>query len=261
MSRLAFSTLGCPEADVDEVIRLARAHGVTTVELRCTEGQLIAPGTPPDKVARLATTLSGAGLSVACLASYVRLTGGPEQLELLVDVLGQAARLGTDGVRVFGGEYDGTPGERRRRAVRMLAAAAPHAEDLGVSILLETHDAFLTGDLVAQVLEGVDSPAVGAVWDVVNPWRAGEPLAATARRLAPWLRHAQLKDVATTTDLRPVLPGHGAVPLHDMLRALRQIDYTGPLSLEWERAWYPDADPLDHALTAFRSLFDGPGRP
>lgn len=258
MNPLAFSTLGCPDADTAQVIGLARDHDISSLELRCAQGQLIAPDSAPEDVARLAATLDGAGLRVVCLASYVRLTGGADQQRLLSDVLDRATALGAPAVRVFGGETGEPPDDELRRAVRTLADAAPYAEDLGVSILLETHDAFLTGDRVARVLEAVDSPAIGAVWDVVNPWRAGEPVDETARRLAPWVRHAQLKDVATPADLRPVLPGQGTVPLGNMLRALRRIGYAGPLSLEWERAWYPDVPPLDEALTAFRALLQDP---
>ncbi|RFU86847.1 sugar phosphate isomerase/epimerase, partial [Streptomyces triticagri] len=156
---------------------------------------------------------------------------------------------------VFGGGAD-RPQGRRERAVRRLAAAAPLAAELGVDVLLETHDEFLTGAQVAEVLAEVDSPAVGAVWDAVNPWRAGEPPDRTATLLAPWLRHVQLKDVAGPADLRPVLPGRGVLPLSAVVEQLHRIGYRGWLSLEWERAWYPEAAPLDEALTAFHQQLD-----
>jgi sugar phosphate isomerase/epimerase len=123
-----------------------------------------------------------------------------------------------------------------------------------VRILLETHDAFQTGRAVADVLSRVRAAAVGALWDVVNPWRAGEPLAETAAALRPWLAHVQVKDVASVHDLAPVLPGAGAVPIEDFAAQLRRLRYSGWISLEWEAAWFPDAAPLTDALVALRTL-------
>ncbi|MGW5636550.1 sugar phosphate isomerase/epimerase family protein [Streptomyces sp. NPDC003832] len=256
MNRLAFSTLGCPEATLAEVIEAARGSGITALELRCAPGQLIAPDSTDGQVGHLRAALRDAGLTVVCLASHVRLTEAPGQGRLLERALEQAALLGAPYVRVFGGDGGVTRAERRERAVRTLAAAVPWAEELGVAVLLETHDSFLTGRLVADVLTRVGSPAAGAIWDVVNPWRAGEDVPSTARSLAPFLKHVQLKDVAGPGDLRPVLPGEGTVPLGEALDALDRIGYRGRLSLEWERAWYPDVAPLTEALPAFRALLD-----
>lgn len=255
MNTRAFSTLGCPGATVHEVIRSARAAGVGGVELRCAQGELIAPDSTPADVRALTAALTGAGLRPVCLASYVRLAGDGAQVALLEAVLRRAAWAGAPYVRVFCGG-SGPLAAQRERAVRTLAAAVPAAERAGVGILLETHDSFLTGELVASTLEGVSSPAAGAVWDVVNPWRAGEATERTAASLAPWVRHVQLKDVAAPDDLRPVLPGHGVVPLGETLDVLERIGYGGALSLEWERAWYPDAAPVDDALAAFVRVLD-----
>ncbi len=131
---------------------------------------------------------------------------------------------------------------------------ADRLPDNGVDVLLETHDVFLTGEAIAGVLDGVGSPRVGALWDVVNPWRAGEAAADTANVLAPYLRHVQIKDAATPTELAPVLPGQGAVGVPGVLAGLDRIGYSGYLALEWERAWYPDALPIGDALAAFREV-------
>ena len=46
----------------------------------------------------------------------------------------------------------------------------------------------------------VGSDRVGAIWDVMHPWRFDEPIAVTAEAIAPYLRHVQVKDVASPTD-------------------------------------------------------------
>jgi len=40
----SFSTLGCPECTLDEVLRLAADHGIAGVELRCLGGTTDLPG-------------------------------------------------------------------------------------------------------------------------------------------------------------------------------------------------------------------------
>ncbi|MFE9016050.1 sugar phosphate isomerase/epimerase family protein [Streptomyces cyaneofuscatus] len=256
MNRRAFSTLGCPGASVDEVVALARTGRCEGIELRCAEGQLVYPGMPAAEAGRLAAALREAGLAVPALASYVQVAADdPGVVERLAGHIDLAARLGAAQVRVFGGGTDLADG-RRERAVRHLARAAPIAEAAGVGLALETHDTFLTGAEVAAVLEAVGSPAVGAVWDAVNPWRAGESPERTAELLGPWLRHVQLKDVASPTDLRPVVPGHGVLPLPAVLEQLGRLGFRGWISLEWERAWYPEAAPLAEALPAFHRVLD-----
>ncbi|MFF1920613.1 sugar phosphate isomerase/epimerase family protein [Streptomyces sp. NPDC058221] len=256
MNRRAFSTLGCPGVGLDEVIRLARTGPCDGVELRCAAGQPVHPGMPDAEADEVAAHLAAAGLDIVCLASYVQVAAdSADVMEDLAGHLRLAARLGAPHVRVFGGGAGRREG-RRERAVRCLSRAAPLAAQLGVDVLLETHDEFLTGAQVADVLDAVGSPAVGSVWDAVNPWRAGEAPDRTAALLGPWIRHVQLKDVASPTDLRPVLPGHGVLPLATVVEQLRQLGYRGWISLEWERAWYPEAAPLDRALTAFHHVLD-----
>ncbi|MBO0870240.1 MAG: sugar phosphate isomerase/epimerase, partial [Micromonosporaceae bacterium] len=195
-----------------------------------------------------------AGISVVCVCSYVRVArpdGDP-----VADVMRHVAlaeALDAPLVRVFGAVEGQT--DAPQRAAQRLAAIGARL-DGPVSVVLETHDALLTGAIVGRVLAEAGSARVGALWDCINPWRAGEQPAVTADLLAPWLRHVQLKDAASSTDLAPVLPGSGAVPILETLAQLDRIGYAGWLSLEWERMWYPDAAPLADALRAFRALLD-----
>ncbi|SEL86625.1 sugar phosphate isomerase/epimerase family protein [Nonomuraea pusilla] len=253
MNPLAFSTLGTPGATVAEVIETAAAYGCAGVELRCADGDLIAPGTPEGELRAVAGALAAAGVEIVAVCSYTRVArpDGDPVAEVLrhVEI---AETLGAPFVRVFGGvEGQDDPAGA---AVRRLSEVADRLPGNGVDVLLETHDVFLTGEAVAGVLAAVGSPRVGALWDVVNPWRAGESPAGTADALAPYLRHVQIKDAASPSDLAPVLPGEGAVGVPAVLAELDRLGYSGYLALEWERVWYPDAPPVEVALAAFREV-------
>lgn len=251
--RLAFSTLGCPGEPVEAVLDLAQRAGCHGVELRCAEGEPVSPDTPAARLRDIRARFADAGVEVVCLASYVRVAApdGDPAGDLLRH-LEIAEQLGARHVRIFGGR-DGQA-DPHSLAVERLRTAAPRLVDSPVTVLLETHDVFCSARAVAAVLREADSPGVGALWDVVNPWRVGESPCEAADALAPWLRHVQVKDVMATDDLVPVLPGRGNVPLGAVLTELDRLGYAAWLSLEWERAWFPEAPPLVEALDAFRSV-------
>ncbi|MEU4363606.1 sugar phosphate isomerase/epimerase family protein [Promicromonospora sp. NPDC023987] len=250
---LAFSSLGAPGATVAELKEIADAGGIRSVELRCADGELLAPDTSLEEARRLGTALAEAGLHPICVASYVRIArdDGDPVGEAVAHVR-LAEAVGSPFVRVFGG-VEGVA-ESEEVAARRLADVAAAIEGSDVTVLIETHDVFLTGAALSRILTRAGSDRLGALWDAVNPWRAGESPEATAAALAPWLRHVQLKDAAGPTELAPVLPGGGAVPLRGILEALDGIGYTAAISLEWERAWYPEVAPLPIAIDAFRGV-------
>lgn len=247
---LAFSTLGCPGLALTEVATLAATTGWRGVELRTAPDEPTRVDLSPLERRRARDTLVAGGADPLVVASYVRVADGKVSDDDCVAagvahaVL--AADLGCPFVRVFPGAADGD-GEADARAIRRLRAVADRSP-AEVTILLETHDSHPRGVDVARILRAVDHPRVRAIWDVLHPWRHGEPVAETAGALRPWLAHVQVKDAVSTTDLGPVFLGTGAVPLDEALRTLRDSGYRGALSLEWEAKWYPDAPPLAEAL-------------
>ena len=246
MRRRAFSTLGMSEASLTDVVALAAETGWTGLEV----------GSAADRPVNISLSAAQrtdarailAAVDRVCLATYVRVadpaTTDADVLARLRAEAVLARDLGFPAVRVFpGGADDDT-------LVRRLRAAAAVARDTGVDIWLETHDSHPTGLAAARVLDVVDDARVGAIWDVAHPWVAGEPVSTTLALLAPWLRHVQVKDVAGRGDPRPVLPGHGGIPIEEILLQLDARAYDGYLSLEWERRWFPELPPLRDALAA-----------
>jgi sugar phosphate isomerase/epimerase len=135
------------------------------------------------------------------------------------------------------------------QAARTLARIAAEAQGSGIRLLVETHDAVRRGADLRRLLETARAgPEVGAIWDALHPWRAGEDPAATAAALGPWLAELQIKDVAAPARRRPLVPGTGAVPLPQILAAARATGFTGPVVLEHEARWYPDAAPIEEAI-------------
>lgn len=247
---LTFSTLGCPGLPLPEVAALASCTGWHRVELRAAADEPVHCGLDRAARARARAALRDGGAKPLVVASYVRVADGTVDDDACVaDGLAHArlaADLGCPFVRVFPGAADHGPetDELAARRLRAIAADLP----AGVTVLLETHDSHPRGADVARILAAVDHPRVRALWDVLHPWRYGEPVDRTVAELRPWLAHVQIKDARSPQDLSPVFLGTGAVPLTDAFAALRAEGYDGTLALEWEAKWYPDAPPLSEAL-------------
>lgn len=246
---LGVSSLGLPGASLEEFLDLAGAHGCEAVELRVGDDQPVSLGLDATARATVRRKLDEARVSTPALASYVKVCGEEPVDEPLAEHLRLAADLGAAGVRVFPGG-DGSP-EAASRAVRRLAAAAGLADSLGVRILVETHDSHPRGADVARLLGSPDltDAPLGAIWDIVHPWVAGEDPADTWRALEPYLSHVQVKDVTERRPgATPALVGDGVLPLEDIVRVLTDEGYAGPLVLEWEKPWHPAIPDLDTAL-------------
>jgi sugar phosphate isomerase/epimerase len=268
---LSASTLGCPESDLAQVLDWLDQTGVAGLELRLSTGQLADPAMTRAQRAALRRRILDAGHVVTGLASYVRVgadTADEVVIGALINAIDIAADLEAPAVRVFPGgptlpsAYDRIPDLHEPRAevdarmVRRLRAVSGYAADRGVRPCLETHDSHPTGELVAGVLSQVEDQ-IGVVWDVMHPWRVGESLTETWKALSPWLdlpgSSVQVKDANLPDSAVPLPLGTGTLPLDEFAGLLIQHGYRGPITLEWERAWHPEAAPLDVALHSFHS--------
>ncbi|WP_415950479.1 sugar phosphate isomerase/epimerase family protein [Streptomyces sp. KLOTTS4A1] len=254
--KLAFSTLGTPGLPLPDALRLARTHGYHGIELRAHPEEPVHPGLSGAERARAAGQFEEAGVEVVGIAGYPRVAApgadGPV-LDEIRELLGLARDLGAPFVRVFPGGGSGqSAGEADAAAVRRLACAAPQAAELGVRILLETHDSHREGAAVGRVLEAVGHQGTGALWDVMHTWLGGEQPDVSFGALSPYLGYVQVKDIATAEDTAPLALGAGVLPLTECVEVLSRRGWDGWLCWEYEKRWYPQAAELSGLLGAGR---------
>jgi sugar phosphate isomerase/epimerase len=174
------------------------------------------------------------------------------QVEELRHFLEMANELGVPMVRTFGGNVQ--PGHTIEETINWvaesLAQAMPLAEAHGVTIVLETHDAFCRGAEVAKVLEQVTHPRLKAVWDVHHPFRMGESIEETWRLIGARTVHVHIKDARLKPDgsWQLVLLGQGEVPCRAVIELLHRNGYQGYLTAEWEKKWHPEIEEPEVAL-------------
>ncbi|KOG52955.1 xylose isomerase [Streptomyces griseoflavus] len=256
--RYAFSTLGVPGMPVGEVVRLAAGAGFGGVELRAHPEEQVHPRIGLRERAAVREQFAEAGVEILAVSGYARVAAahderGEEELAAeLTELVVLASDLGAQFVRVFPGGGDRPVGEADADAARHLAAVAPFAAERDVRVLLETHDSHPRGADAARVLGPVGHRNIGALWDVLHPWLAGEEPVDTYAGLAPYLGFVQVKDVASAEDTAPVPLGAGTVPLADCIGALARAQWDGWLCWEYEKRWYPRAAELPALLSAGR---------
>jgi sugar phosphate isomerase/epimerase len=251
--KLASSTLGCPDWTVAEICERFPKYGYTGIELRGLGPVLDlsqSPAFAPSALSETKQAFADAGLSV-CSVDTSASFADPERLDTAVAEVHAAIHLAQSldapFVRVFPGTLPGREAreaELSAMAARLRAVGDYAAENSGVTLILETHDALSTGAGVAEVLAPTSHPRVAALWDLHHPYRHGETPAQTFDALAPFVRHIHVKDSRPPEGY--CLLGEGDIPVFEMLQLLHADHYNGWLSLEWEKRWQPDL--LDPAI-------------
>lgn len=252
--KLAFSTLGVPGLPLPDVLRLAATHGYHGVELRTHPEEPVHLGLSPAERADVAAEFKAAGIEILGLAGYARVAAPGDDEPVLADLralLDLARDLGAPFIRVFpGGAAEQPPEQADATAARRLGTAAEYAADLGVRILLETHDSHRTGAAAIRVLGPVGHPQVGSLWDVMHTWLGGEQPSESYAALSPYLGYVQVKDIASADDTTPLPLGAGVLPLTECVEVLSRHGWDGWLCWEYEKRWYEAAAPLEGLLGA-----------
>jgi sugar phosphate isomerase/epimerase len=251
-----FSSLGCPELDLEQTLALAARHGLKSVELRVLAGTIDLPatfeathGTP----AALAEWMSAQPVKIVSLDTSMKLSGSTEEdRAAFLRFLPWAEALGVPRLRVFDGGDRSDPDVHVEMADTVGWWKKLRVEnDWRADIMIETHDALFTADAITAFLKY--APGTGILWDTHLSWKfGGEDPVITWRAIRDGVVHMHVKDsVGIPSGKHPFtyrLPGDGEFPMKRLREAIVSEGYAGPLSLEWERMWHPDLAPLDGVL-------------
>ncbi len=152
----------------------------------------------------------------------------------LVDL---SANLGPDSIMVFGSPFQrATTGgmsreEATRHYVEGLAAVAPHAQERGVTILMEALpigqcDVVTTLDEAAEHVRQINSPAIRTMYDTHNAVDEIEPHETLVDRHFDLIRHVHVNEMDGKH------PSPGGFDFKPVFRTLQHRNYKGWISLE-----------------------------
>ena len=248
---LGYSSLGQPELSIKQCEALAEEFALDFLELRVLEGSLDLPAYFKSRGAEMSV------VPVRVLGSSLRLTEASlADLDDFFRYAELAHRLSVPYIRVFGGgrEGDSLPAEKFLQAAELINQIRETSRRKGWSfeILLETHSAFALPEYCKKLNELLAEP-ISLIWDTHHTWKfAGATLEETWAKLGPWVRHVHYKDSITEGEtFRYVLPGEGEFPGSALFDLLREKQYEGGVSLEWEKLWHKELPPLRTALEKF----------
>ena len=260
--RIKFSghTMGAPKCDIYQVIDLFKVIGYDGIEVRvAADGQINSETITDEEARKIYAAAQAQGMEFSCLTSYyqnfVKMEEREDVIKKLKRVIEIAAILHCPLVRVYGGvEPFSQPGtwfcECWTRTVDGIRRTAEYAAKFGVKICIETHIGSLTMSVrdTVRLIEDVNMANVGMLLDYAWVELAGVESGAEAiRRAARHIFHVHIKDWKLESRIplkkQSCLMGEGTVRWEEALKALREIGYTGYVSDEYEKYWYPQELP------------------
>lgn len=255
-----FSSLGCPEQNLSEIIEICRTNEIRHLELRTIGGRLDLANYLEETFGepkKMIEILNAAGIHLTALDSSARIIGTQPQHKAEVLTLAEWAEgMSVPAIRVFDGGkmHAELPTEYLEQAIEFLDwwGAVKAEKGWSVDLIIETHDSLFTGELCQKLVQSYTGD-VFFLWDSFHTWnKGGEDPLKTWALIHPHVRHIHIKDGPGPENGVPskhsMLPGEGKFPLSSLVEKLEEDHFQGPVSLEWERKWEPSLPPLEEAL-------------
>jgi len=255
MIRLSTMTSVCPDWSLEEIIDGMQRHGFEGLEPRAGWGHasgLEVDMVPADRDAARAK-MEDAGLTFSCVATGAKFAAeDPEELNQSIAeadaAIDLAADLGAAVVRTFGGKRGG--GEvfwMVRRTAEAYKRVMDHAAERGVVVMMETHDEWCVSAQVRSVVEKVNHPNLGVLWDLMHPQRHMEQPEETMRTIGHLTKHLHAHDGKYDTEngkITTVGLGDGDLDHATPLQLLNEAGFDGFFSVEviYKRGSEHDAD-------------------
>lgn len=262
--KLAFSTLGCPDWNIETIITKATEYGYEAVEIRGLQGTFDIHTLPEfsSQAKNTAQKFKDANLKIPSFSTSICLFtpffGPKKPLTKNLEEIERYAELchifDSQYIRVFGGRI-GTQkrSEAVAEAVSILNKMGQIASRYNAMILLETHDDWAESVHIKTVMEELDSEEVGVLWDIHHPVVfAKEDPVETWNNVGKWVKHTHLKDSFFDGENHLMcLVGEGDLPVKQFCDVLQSGGYSGYYSFEWPKKRYPKLQNPEVAFPRF----------
>lgn len=265
---LSFSTLGCPDWTLQQIVDFATQHHYQGIEVRGILRQLdlskCKEFSKENKSATLKLMVDN-GLKFVDLGSSCNLhIAEPQDRKKNLDegkrFIDLAQEFNCPYIRVFPNNF---PKEEEKNATmdriaKGLLELADHAKGGNVSVLVESHGDLLFVEDLEKVMKAAENPHVGMVWDVTNMWiKTKESPTLAYEKLKKYIRHTHIKDAKMADGkIRYVLLGQGEVPIFEAIDVLALGGYNGYLCFEWEKLWHPEIEAPELAFANYAEVMN-----
>ena len=260
--KLCFSTLGCTERSLEDILLLAKKYNIQNLEVRGIGGVMdnrLIPEFTEENQDETAARFNQYGVKPLTLGTSCRFHNA-EQLEASMEEgfrsIEIAERMGFSFIRVFGDRL--LPDDKEgciRRAVEGLTTLCNHAKT--VDVLLEVHGDYNTVEALTPVINGLQGhPRFGLIWDIAHSHRAyRSDWEQFYRFIRPYVKHVHIKDFSEEKQCLTLI-GEGDAPILPIVDRLLEDGFDGCFSLEWEKKWHPELPEIEQGLESFITLLN-----
>jgi len=261
--KLSFSTLGCPDWDLDKILSFAKDNGYSGIEFRGLQRQMDLTKCPEFSQGNIKGTLkkfSDKNLRIVNLGSSAALhhvdpAERKKSIEEGKSFISLASDLNCPYIRVFPNNLpkDRDKNETLNLIAQGLIELGEFARDKNVMVLMETHGELVYTADIEKVMTLANHSKVGLVWDFVNMWAVTkEEPGQMYDRLAKFIHHTHIKDFKLIDGkIRYVPLGEGETPIVKAIDLLSKNHYDGYYSFEWEKLWHPEIEAPEIAIASY----------
>lgn len=194
-------------------------------------------------------------LQIPCIDTICNLADSSEKednIKEIEDCIAIASNLKIPYIRIYASEKDYTE-EKNENVKNVISCVLEKAEEKGVTLLMETSGIYADTSRLRELLESFASDTLGALWDMYSPYFiCDEQPETTIKNLGAYIKHVHIKDaVKTENGTEFCLMGEGETPIHEMMLALRSVNYDGFISLEWDPKWCEELDDMEIIFSQF----------
>lgn len=246
--RICYSTLACPEWDIETIARKGKEFGYDGVDFYNLKDELNLPSLPAFsfRVEQTRDRLASAGLEIVALSCDAAFDckskkDATQQMDRARRYLDAAAAVDARFVRVLATDSIEVGDEQSRlaRAGERLAELGRHAVDRRVGLVVENAGSFCKCESIWWLIDRVANPRVGACWNPVAALDGVERPSKSIPTLGQKTHYFKARNVTVASDntFTPAALGEGELDLKLAIEVLKGIGYDGYLCFEWDRLW------------------------
>ncbi len=203
--------------------------------------------TNPELAAATRRHLTNQGLSLPCVDTVGDFTD-QRFVDELAECVEVAVNLGAPCVGIH------TDSDNQAACVERMARLLDVVGDQPVTLLIATTGVYADTARLRDLLNRFADDRLAALWDMHSTCVAGEDAEATITNLGAYVRHVHIHDFRREGSLFvPELVGEGALPMRELMNALRSVNYDGFISLQWNPDWIDALEDIEILLTHFAS--------
>lgn len=246
--KIAISTLACNGWSLEKSLNICRQSGIQALEIRMGIHEWSKEDLEDCEYEKIYEQIQSYGLQVSDLGTSVVVCNYNERaLQDLERCAHIACLWKCKGLRIMLGNFRTRWSEQLPEIdyvgiITWLREADRIMERYNTQVWIETHNEFATAKPLMGLLKDAKVHHCHLIWDIMHPLEEGEQPDTTLALMHDALVHVHIKDGMPWDDsdmanYKYTKIGEGIIPIQEIIEMLKQHDYQGYYSLEWEGIW------------------------